>query len=109
MALTADVKRLKKGDRVVIPFTISCGSCWFCQQTLYSLCDTTNRNPELAKKAMGFRYMLRVIPLDASSFASCAARNASRSKAMRTRLSLKGSNSWLKLTKSQLSGNHVRT
>ena len=48
-----DVKRLKKGDRVVVPFTISCGTCWFCQKTMYSLCDTTNRNPELAKKLMG--------------------------------------------------------
>jgi threonine dehydrogenase-like Zn-dependent dehydrogenase len=47
------VKRLKKGDRVVVPFTISCGTCWFCQETLYSLCDTTNRNGELARKFMG--------------------------------------------------------
>jgi threonine dehydrogenase-like Zn-dependent dehydrogenase len=47
------VKRLKKGDRVVIPFTISCGSCWFCQKTLYSLCETTNRNADLARKIVG--------------------------------------------------------
>jgi threonine dehydrogenase-like Zn-dependent dehydrogenase len=37
----------------VVPFTISCGSCWFCQKTLYSLCDTTNRNADLARKVMG--------------------------------------------------------
>ena len=48
-----DVKRLKRGDRVVVPFTISCGACWFCQNTLYSLCDTSNRNAEMAKKVMG--------------------------------------------------------
>ena len=48
-----DVKRLKKGDRVVVPFTISCGSCWFCQKTLYSACETTNRNAELATKILG--------------------------------------------------------
>ena len=48
-----EVKRLKRGDRVVIPFTISCGSCWFCQQTLYSLCDTSNRNKDVAQKVMG--------------------------------------------------------
>ncbi|HEX6589833.1 MAG TPA: zinc-dependent alcohol dehydrogenase [Longimicrobiales bacterium] len=48
-----DVKRLKKGDRVVVPFTISCGTCWFCQKTMYSLCDTTNRNAELARKLLG--------------------------------------------------------
>jgi threonine dehydrogenase-like Zn-dependent dehydrogenase len=49
----SQVKRIKKGDRVVVPFTISCGACWFCQKTLYSLCDTTNRNPDLARKMMG--------------------------------------------------------
>src|SRR4051794_10117484 len=47
------VTKLKKGDRVVVPFTISCGSCWFCQRELYSLCDTSNPNAEIARKAMG--------------------------------------------------------
>jgi threonine dehydrogenase-like Zn-dependent dehydrogenase len=47
------VKRLKRGDRVVVPFTISCGACWFCQRTEYSLCDTSNRNAEIARKLMG--------------------------------------------------------
>ena len=47
------VTRLKKGDRVVVPFTISCGHCWFCEQTMYSLCDTTNPKPENARDAMG--------------------------------------------------------
>ena len=48
-----DVKKLKKGDRVVVPFTISCGSCWFCQRQLYSLCDNSNPNAELARAVMG--------------------------------------------------------
>ncbi len=47
------VTRLKKGDRVVVPFTISCGHCWFCEQTMFSLCDTTNPKPENARAAMG--------------------------------------------------------
>lgn len=47
------VTRLKKGDRVVVPFVIACGSCFFCQRTEFSLCDTTNRNAEIARKAMG--------------------------------------------------------
>lgn len=47
------VKNLRKGDRVVVPFTIACGSCWFCNKTLYSLCDTSNPNAEVARKAMG--------------------------------------------------------
>ncbi len=47
------VTKLKKGDRVVIPFTISFGSCWFCQRQMYSLCDTSNPNAEMARKVMG--------------------------------------------------------
>jgi threonine dehydrogenase-like Zn-dependent dehydrogenase len=47
------VTKLKKGDRVVVPFTISCGQCWFCQRQMYSLCDTSNPNAEMARKVMG--------------------------------------------------------
>jgi len=47
------VKNLKKGDRVVVPFTISCGSCWFCKKGLFSSCDRSNPNWEMAKKVMG--------------------------------------------------------
>jgi threonine dehydrogenase-like Zn-dependent dehydrogenase len=47
------VAKLKKGDRVVVPFTISCGSCWFCKKTLFSCCDVSNPNAALAAKAMG--------------------------------------------------------
>lgn len=47
------ITNLKVGDRVVVPFTISCGSCFFCQKTLFSLCDVSNPNAEIARKAMG--------------------------------------------------------
>ena len=47
------VRKLKKGDRVVVPFTISCGSCFFCNKTLFSCCENSNPNAELARKAMG--------------------------------------------------------
>ena len=47
------VTKLKVGDRVVVPFTIACGQCFFCQKTLFSCCDNTNPNAELARKAMG--------------------------------------------------------
>lgn len=47
------VTKLKKGDRVVVPFTISCGKCWFCSRQMYSLCDTTNPNAAMARKVMG--------------------------------------------------------
>jgi threonine dehydrogenase-like Zn-dependent dehydrogenase len=36
------VSKLQKGDRVVVPFVIACGSCFFCDQHLYSACETTN-------------------------------------------------------------------
>ena len=37
-----DVKRLKKGDRVVVPFTIACGQCFFCQQGFHANCEHSN-------------------------------------------------------------------
>ncbi|WP_336343080.1 zinc-dependent alcohol dehydrogenase [Halalkalicoccus ordinarius] len=48
-----DVETLAVGDRVVVPFTISCGSCWFCGRDQYSLCDNSNPNAEIARKMMG--------------------------------------------------------
>jgi threonine dehydrogenase-like Zn-dependent dehydrogenase len=47
------VETLQEGDRVVVPFTISCGSCWFCEEALYSLCDNSNPNAEIARKMIG--------------------------------------------------------
>jgi len=47
------VTNLNRGDRVVVPFTISCGECWFCQRGLFSLCDTSNPNAAMAAKVMG--------------------------------------------------------
>ncbi|HEY2775225.1 MAG TPA: zinc-dependent alcohol dehydrogenase [Candidatus Binatia bacterium] len=47
------VARLKVGDRVVVPFVVSCGYCFFCQKGLYSLCDTTNAENRAAREALG--------------------------------------------------------
>jgi threonine dehydrogenase-like Zn-dependent dehydrogenase len=47
------VTRFKPGDRVVVPFTICCGSCFFCEKELWSCCDRTNRDAEKAAKIMG--------------------------------------------------------
>lgn len=44
---------LAVGDRVVVPFTIACGECFFCRKGLTSCCDRSNRNREVAEKAMG--------------------------------------------------------
>lgn len=49
----SEVKRVKIGDRVVVPFPISCGSCFFCQRDLWSLCDNTNPNAWIAERIMG--------------------------------------------------------
>ena len=50
----SEVKKLKRGDRVVIPFTIACGSCMFCKKDLWSLCDNTNPNAHIAEEMYGY-------------------------------------------------------
>src|SRR5690242_2766297 len=47
-------RALKKGDRVVIPFTIFCGECDQCRRGNFSLCEKSNRKKELADKAFGY-------------------------------------------------------
>ena len=47
------VKRVRKGDRVVVPSFVVCGQCWFCQQSLFSLCDNTHPKPELQEPLLG--------------------------------------------------------
>jgi threonine dehydrogenase-like Zn-dependent dehydrogenase len=47
------VKNVKKGDRVVVPFPIACGKCFFCQQQLFSCCENTNPNAWVAEKMLG--------------------------------------------------------
>jgi threonine dehydrogenase-like Zn-dependent dehydrogenase len=53
MEVGREVKNLKVGDRVVVPFTISCGRCFFCQRELWSLCDNSNPNAWMAEKMYG--------------------------------------------------------
>ena len=48
-----DVKNLKVGDRVVVPFPISCGNCFFCQEGMFSLCENSNPNAWMAEKMWG--------------------------------------------------------
>jgi threonine dehydrogenase-like Zn-dependent dehydrogenase len=47
------VKRAKVGDRVVVPFPISCGHCAKCEAGLFSLCENSNPNAYIAEKLMG--------------------------------------------------------
>jgi threonine dehydrogenase-like Zn-dependent dehydrogenase len=46
--------RLRVGDRVVVPFTIACGGCFFCRRDLWSLCDNSNPNAWIAEKLYGY-------------------------------------------------------
>jgi threonine dehydrogenase-like Zn-dependent dehydrogenase len=46
-------KTLKVGDRVVVPFTIACGECFFCKKGLTSCCDRSNPNAKIAETMMG--------------------------------------------------------
>jgi threonine dehydrogenase-like Zn-dependent dehydrogenase len=48
-----NVKKLKVGDRVVVPFPIACGHCRQCELQMYSLCENSNPNAHIAEKLMG--------------------------------------------------------
>ncbi|MDE0777581.1 MAG: alcohol dehydrogenase catalytic domain-containing protein [Nocardioides sp.] len=51
----SQVQDLKIGDRVVVPFNVSCGSCWMCGQGLHSQCETTqNRDQGTGASLLGF-------------------------------------------------------
>jgi threonine dehydrogenase-like Zn-dependent dehydrogenase len=47
------VQSLKRGDRVVVPFTICCGQCFYCKAQMWSLCDNTNPNAPVLQKLYG--------------------------------------------------------
>ena len=50
----SEVKNLKAGDRVIVPFPICCGRCWFCENGQWSLCDNTNPNAWMIEALMGY-------------------------------------------------------
>ncbi len=49
-----EVSNLQVGDRVVVPFPIACGHCFFCQREMWSLCDNSNPNAIIAEQAYGY-------------------------------------------------------
>jgi threonine dehydrogenase-like Zn-dependent dehydrogenase len=51
--LGSAVTNLKIGDRVVVPFPIACGNCFFCQEKLFSVCENSNPNAWMAEKMWG--------------------------------------------------------
>lgn len=48
------VTNLRPGDRVVVPFTIACGGCFFCKKQFWSLCDNSNPNARIAETVYGY-------------------------------------------------------
>ncbi|RZJ38207.1 MAG: glutathione-dependent formaldehyde dehydrogenase, partial [Brevundimonas sp.] len=54
VAVGKDNSRLKVGDRVVVPFTISCGECDYCRRGLFSVCERTNPNGAEQAKMIGY-------------------------------------------------------
>ncbi len=53
MEVGSSNKKLKVGDRVVVPFTIVCGECDQCRRGNFSVCERTNRNKDIADKVFG--------------------------------------------------------
>jgi threonine dehydrogenase-like Zn-dependent dehydrogenase len=50
------VRNLKPGDRVVVPFNISCGSCFYCKRGLFANCENSNPNSDLASGVYGYSH-----------------------------------------------------
>ncbi len=59
----AEVTQLSPGDRVVIPFNISCGSCWMCSRGLYAACETTQvREHDSGAALFGYTELYGSVP-----------------------------------------------
>lgn len=52
----SSVQNLKPGDRVLVPFNISCGACFFCSKQLYGNCDSTNPNSSIGSGIYGYSH-----------------------------------------------------
>ena len=58
-----EVKHIKAGDRVVIPFNISCGDCWMCKRQYFAQCETTqNRDTEKGASLFGYTKLYGQVP-----------------------------------------------
>lgn len=59
----SEVSQVKEGDRVVIPFNISCGECWMCKEKLFAQCETTqNREQEKGASLFGYTKLYGEVP-----------------------------------------------
>jgi threonine dehydrogenase-like Zn-dependent dehydrogenase len=59
----SEVEHIETGDRVVIPFNISCGDCWMCERSLYAQCETTqNREQDKGASLFGYTKLYGQVP-----------------------------------------------
>jgi threonine dehydrogenase-like Zn-dependent dehydrogenase len=59
----SEVSHIEAGDRVVIPFNISCGECWMCREQLFAQCETTqNREQEKGASLFGYTKLYGEVP-----------------------------------------------
>jgi len=59
----SEVKQIEAGDRVVIPFNISCGDCWMCNQKLFAQCETTQvREHDKGASLFGYTKLYGQVP-----------------------------------------------
>jgi threonine dehydrogenase-like Zn-dependent dehydrogenase len=59
----SEVTAVKAGDRVVVPFNVSCGTCWMCSEGLFSQCETTqNRDQGMGASLFGYTKLYGQIP-----------------------------------------------
>ncbi len=62
-AVGPEVTGLEQGDRVVIPFNISCGHCWMCERQLFAQCETTqNRDTGTGASLFGYTKLYGQVP-----------------------------------------------
>ncbi len=77
---------IKPGDRVVIPFNISCGHCWMCERNLHAQCETTQQREQgKGAASSGTRASTVACPGVRRSTSACRRRSSARSRCRRAR------------------------
>jgi threonine dehydrogenase-like Zn-dependent dehydrogenase len=82
----SEVDGIAAGDRVVIPFNISCGHCWMCDQKLFAQCETTqNRDTGTGASLFGYTRLYGQVPGARPSTCACRRRSSARSRCRKDR------------------------
>ena len=90
----SEVSHIKPGDRVVIPFNISCGNCYMCDQKLYSQCETTQvREQDKGAALLGYTKLYGQVRAVRPSCCAFPRRTSARSRCPEARLTIASSTS----------------